>query len=189
MTSVHMDIIRWLVITAKTWIQQIVELLTNCSDATSKLSISQRRKPTRFTILSCNIFSVFKKNTKNHFEVMSLIDREFRGNEIKEVVKGESEKGLPNTKKRKKANWMSGQMLKMTKMRTEAKAKKDKGRGNNLIKNLRELLDETRSNFTKICKNIEDGSTHGKTGKVFQKISEGGFNFELVCQGIPMDNQ
>lgn len=54
------------------------------------------------------------------------------------VVRVKCEKRLPKTKKQKKANWMTEEMVKIAKKRRKAKVKKDKELRKHLTNNFRE---------------------------------------------------
>lgn len=70
-------------------------------------------------------FAVFKENLSNHFEVLNLTDKKLDElqNAIK-VFKDKYEKKLPSTKKQKKANWTSEEMVEIAKNRRKTKSPK-----------------------------------------------------------------
>lgn len=101
------------------------------------------------------------------------------GNEITEVVKDECEKRLLKTKKGKKVNWITEQMVDIEKRDKSQGGKKFSGRNLTKFQNVRR---DKNQYYNNIYKGIEDGNRYREARKSCKRSLnlEGCPNLEIV---------
>ena len=110
---------------------------------------------------------------RNRFKGLDLIDRlpDELWNEVHNFVQETGIKTIPKKKKCKKAQWLSGEALKLAVKRREAKSKGEKERCSHLNAEFqRRARRDEKAFLNDQCKEIEENNRMGKTRDLFKKI-------------------
>ena len=110
---------------------------------------------------------------RNRFKGLDLIDRlpDELWNEVHNFVQETGIKTIPMEKKCKKAQWLSGEALKLAVKRREAKSKGEKERCSHLNAEFQRIARRDEKAFLNDqCKEIEENNRMGKTRDLFKKI-------------------
>ena len=102
---------------------------------------------------------------RNRFEGLDLIDRvpEELWTKVCDIVQETEIKTIPMEKKRKKAKWLSEEVLQIAEKRREAKSKGEKERNTHLNAEFQRLARRDKKGFlSNQCKEIEENNTMGK---------------------------
>ena len=82
-------------------------------------------------------------------------------------------KTIPMEKKRKKAKWLSGEVLQIAVERREVKSKGEKERYKHLNAEFQRIARrDKKAFFSDQCKEIEENNKMGKTRELFKKIRD-----------------
>ena len=102
--------------------------------------------------------------------------------EVRDIVQETGIKTIPMEKKCKKAQWLSGEALKIAVKRRETKSKGEKERYKHLNAEFqRTARRDKKPFFSDQCKEIEENNRMGKTRDLFKKIrdSKGTFHAKM----------
>ena len=92
-------------------------------------------------------------------------------NEVRDIVQETGIKTIPMVKKFQKAKWLSGEALKISVKRREAKSKGEKERYKHLNAEFQRILRRyTKAFLSNQCKEIEETNRTGKTRDLFKTI-------------------
>ncbi|CAF2172469.1 unnamed protein product, partial [Rotaria magnacalcarata] len=135
---------------------------------TSKTAI-----PARYNL--SNIPRKYAVKVKNSFDGLDLIDREPEelSSKVRDIIKDEANKNIPNTKTPKKVKWLAADMLKVAEERRNAKDSEDKERFSRLNAEFQwRARRDKEKHINGQCQQIEDNNRKGKTRDLFKKIDE-----------------
>ncbi|CAF5074997.1 unnamed protein product, partial [Rotaria magnacalcarata] len=122
-----------------------------------------------------NIPHKYAVKVKNRFDGLDLIDREPEElwSEVRDIIKDEANKNIPNNKTPKKAKWLTADTLKIAEERRNAKGSEDKERFSRLNAEFqRRARRDREKHINDQCQQIEDNNRKGKTRDLFKKIDE-----------------
>ena len=95
------------------------------------------------------------------------------GTEVHDIVQEAGIKTIPMEKECKKANWLSGEALKIPVKRRELKSKGEKKRYTHLNAEFQRVARREKKGFlSDQCKEIEENNRMGKTRDLFKKIRD-----------------
>ena len=111
----------------------------------------------------------------NRFKGLDLIDRvpEELWTDVCDIVQEVVIKTISRKKKRKKAKWLSDEVLQIAEKRREAKGKGEKARYTHLNADFQRITRRDKKVFLgDQCKEIEENSKMGKISDLFKKIRD-----------------
>ena len=112
---------------------------------------------------------------RNRFRGLDLIDRvpEELWTDVCDIVQEVVIKTISRKKKRKKAKWLSDEVLQIAEKRREAKGKGEKARYTHLNADFQRITRRDKKVFLgDQCKEIEENSKMGKISDLFKKIRD-----------------
>ncbi|CAF2189429.1 unnamed protein product [Rotaria magnacalcarata] len=121
-----------------------------------------------------NLSSIPRKyavEVKNSFDGLDLIDRESEElwSKVRDIIKDEANKNIPNTKTPRRAKWLMADALKVAEERRNAKGSGDKERFSRLNAEFQwRARRDKEKHINGQCQQIEDNNQTGKTRHLFK---------------------